>query len=129
MARNTLSRILYVEDEQDIQEIARMSLETVGGFTVKTCDSGPEAIEVAPKFNPDVILLDVMMPGMDGVTTMAKLREIPALAETPIVFVTARVQAHDIQEYLSKGAAAVITKPFDPMQLPDEVRGIWEKIL
>ncbi|MEQ9364474.1 MAG: response regulator [Leptospirales bacterium] len=129
MARKTLRRILYVEDEQDIQEIARMSLETVGGFTVKTCGSGQEAIDSAPKFKPDMILLDVMMPGMDGVTTMAKLRENPALADTPIVFVTARVQSHDIREYLGKGAAAVITKPFDPMQLPDEVRGVWEKIL
>ncbi|MCR9142973.1 MAG: response regulator [bacterium] len=129
MARKSLSRILYVEDELDIQEIARMSLETVGGFTVKTCSSGQEAIEAAPKFKPDIILLDVMMPGMDGVTTMGKLQEIAALAETPIIFVTARVQAHDIQEYLRKGATAVITKPFDPMQLPDEVRGIWDKAL
>lgn len=129
MARKSLNRILYVEDEQDIQEIARMSLETVGGFTVKICSSGQEAIDSAPKFKPDIILLDVMMPGMDGVTTMAKLRDLPAVAETPIVFVTARVQAHDIEEYLRKGATAVITKPFDPMQLPDEVREIWDKIL
>lgn len=128
MARKALHRILYVEDEQDIQEIARMSLETVGGFAVKTCSSGAEAVEVAPKFKADIILLDVMMPGMDGMTTLGELRKIPALAETPVVFVTARVQRHDIDEYLRTGAAAVITKPFDPMQLPNEIRAIWEQL-
>ena len=105
-----------------------MSLETVGGFAVKTCSSGAEAVEVAPKFKADIILLDVMMPGMDGMTTLGELRKIPALAETPVVFVTARVQRHDIDEYLRTGAAAVITKPFDPMQLPNEIRAIWEQL-
>lgn len=124
---NPLHRILYVEDEADIQEIARMSLETIGGFTTKTCSSGAEALKLVPGFKPDLILLDVMMPGMDGVATMAAIRKLPGYETTPVIFVTARVQSRDIAEYTQKGAVAVITKPFDPMQLPDEIRRIWEQ--
>ncbi|WP_018872330.1 MULTISPECIES: response regulator [unclassified Thioalkalivibrio] len=123
---STLQRILYVEDEPDIQAVARLALETVGGFTVKVCSSGEEAVREAETFAPDMILLDVMMPGMDGPTTLEALRGIPALAEVPVAFMTAKVQPSEIAHYKSLGARDVIPKPFDPMTLSDQVRQVWD---
>ena len=122
-----LQRILHVEDEPDIQEVARLTLESMGGFTVETCGSGQEALDKAPGFAPDLILLDVMMPGMDGPATLRELRKLPEIAETAIVFMTAKAQTHEIEEFKQMGAADVITKPFDPMTLSDQIRDIWEK--
>lgn len=124
---STLQNILYVEDEPDIQAVAQVALEMVGGFTLKVCSSGQEALEAVLTFTPDLILLDVMMPGMDGPTTMLELRKQPALAHTPMVFMTAKVQPGEISEYLALGASGVIAKPFDPMKLATEVRTIWEQ--
>ncbi|OOC48487.1 MULTISPECIES: response regulator [Thioalkalivibrio] len=121
-----LQRILYVEDEPDIQAVAELALETVGGFTVKICASGEEAVRDAEAFAPDLILLDVMMPGMDGPSTLEALRGIPALAEVPVAFMTAKVQPSEIEHYKSLGARDVIAKPFDPMALSDQVRRIWQ---
>ena len=121
-----LQRILYVEDEPDIQAVAELALETVGGYTVKTCASGEEAVRDAEGFAPDLILLDVMMPGMDGPSTLEALRGIPALAEVPVAFMTAKVQPSEIEHYKSLGARDVIAKPFDPMALSDQVRRIWQ---
>ncbi len=121
-----LQRILYVEDEPDIQAVAELALETVGGYTVKTCASGEEAVRDAEAFAPDLILLDVMMPGMDGPTTLEALRGIPALAGVPVAFMTAKVQPSEIEHYKSLGARDVIAKPFDPMTLSDQVRRIWQ---
>jgi two-component system OmpR family response regulator len=120
-----LRRILYVEDDPDIQVVAKMSLEAVGGFTVEVASSGKEALEMAPGFAPDLILLDVMMPGMDGPTTMQALRQLPPVEKTPIVFMTAKVMQSEIRRYKELGALDVIHKPFDPMTLPDRVREIW----
>lgn len=124
---NTLQRILYVEDETDIQAVAKLALETVGGFTVMTCSSGEQALRLASDFAPDMVLLDVMMPGMDGPTTLRRLRELPALAEVPVAFMTAKVQAAEIAQYKSLGAIDVIPKPFDPINLADQVRDLWER--
>lgn len=121
-----LERILYVEDEPDIQAVARLALENVGGFTVKICASGEEAIEEAAEFGPDMILLDVMMPGMDGPTTLSELRKQPGLGTTPVAFMTAKVQPTEIEHFKSLGAQDVIAKPFDPMRLAEQVRAIWE---
>lgn len=121
-----LKRILYVEDEADIQTVAKMALETVGGFTVKTCDSGKEAVEEAPKFQPDLIILDVMMPGMDGPKTLEELRKNPEINSVPVVFMTAKVQPQEITKYKELGAVDVIDKPFDPMTLSDKVKKIWQ---
>lgn len=121
-----LQRILYVEDEPDIQEVARLALEMVGGFTVKVCSSGEEALQEAEAFAPDMILLDVMMPGMDGPSTLKALRERAALAEVPVAFMTAKVQPQEVAQYRALGALDVIAKPFDPMQLANQVRAIWE---
>ena len=122
-----LTRILYVEDEQDIQTVARLALETLGGFTVEICSSGSEALDRAPGFQPQLILLDVMMPGMDGPTTLGKLRELPQFALTPVVFMTAKVQPGEVAGYREIGAVDVIPKPFDPMTLSNQVQAIWER--
>ena len=121
-----LQRILYVEDDPDIQAIAVMVLETIHGFTLEVCSSGNEAVQKAEAFNPDLILLDVMMPNMDGPETLERLREFPTLAVTPVVFMTAKVQPQEVQAYLDLGAVGVIAKPFDPMILADQLREIWE---
>lgn len=122
-----LNRILYVEDEPDIQAVAKIALELVGGFTVKICSSGKEALREAEGFAPDMILLDVMMPGMDGPATLKALLERPALASTPVAFMTAKVQPAEVAHFKSLGALDVIPKPFDPMALGAQVRAIWEK--
>lgn len=122
---STLQRILYVEDEPDIQAVAKLALEMVGGFTVKICSSGDEALREAAAFAPDMILLDVMMPGIDGPATLKGLREQSALSQVPVAFMTAKVQANEVNQYKSLGALDVIAKPFDPMTLADRVRAIW----
>ena len=122
-----LAKILCVEDEADIQTVAKMALETVGGFVVEMCGSGEEAIEKTPKFAPDLILLDVMMPGMDGLTTFRALRALPEAEATPIVFMTAKSQAHEVEQLLGLGALGVISKPFDPIDLSKQVATLWEK--
>jgi two-component system OmpR family response regulator len=123
----SLQRVLYVEDDPDIRTIAVLALEAVGGLTVRACASGAEALEAAEAFGPDLLLLDVMMPGMDGPTTLARLRERPSTAATPVVFMTAKVQASEIEHYKSLGALGVVTKPFDPMGLADVVKELWRQ--
>lgn len=122
-----LSRILYVEDEPDIQTVAKMALEALGGFTVHVCSSGTQAVDEAEGFQPDLILLDVMMPGMDGPTTMTHLREMSPLQNVPVIFMTAKVQPHEVAQYKALGALDVIAKPFDPMTLSQTVRDIWSR--
>ncbi|MBI3221734.1 MAG: response regulator [Nitrosomonadales bacterium] len=122
-----LTRVLYVEDEPDIQMVARLALESLGGYTVEVCSSGDEALQRAPQFIPQLILLDVMMPGMDGPATLKVLRTMPQFAATPVVFMTAKVQANEIASYRQMGALGVIPKPFDPMTLAEQVQQIWER--
>jgi two-component system OmpR family response regulator len=122
-----MNTILYIEDETDIQEVARMALEEVGGFTVRVASSGKEGIALAQSVNPDLILLDVMMPGMDGPTTLRELRRLPATASIPVIFMTAKVQRHEVEQYRKMGALDVIPKPFDPMELPNTVRKIVDE--
>jgi len=120
-----LNRILYVEDEPDIRMVAQMALQAVGGFTVIACASGQEALDAAPGAGADLLLLDVMMPGMDGPTTLKGLRELPATASTPVIFMTAKVQAAEVAVYKGLGALEVIPKPFDPMELSTQIQRIW----
>ncbi len=120
-----LEKILCVEDEPDIQAVARVALELLGGFQVRICANGQEALTTVPAFAPDLILLDVMMPGMDGPTTLARLRADPASAGIPVVFLTAKVQPDEVRHYQGLGALDVIAKPFDPMTLAAQVRRIW----
>ena len=120
-----LSRILYVEDEPDIRFVAEMALQAVGGFTVITCTCGEEALSAAPAARADLLLLDVMMPGMDGPGTLKALRALPATAHTPVIFMTAKVQAAEVAVYKALGALEVIAKPFDPMTLAAQIQKIW----
>ncbi len=124
---SSLQRILHVDDERDIQEIAKITLETVGGFAVETCASGREALDKVVGFAPDVILMDVMMPGMDGPMTFQELRKIPEVSKVPVIFMTAKAQANEINKYLELGAVGIITKPFDPMTICDQIKEIWSK--
>lgn len=126
MSGKELQKILHIEDEPDIRDITRLSLERVGGFTLESCASGEEALEKASAFAPDLILIDVMMPGMDGPTTLKALRDLPGLADTPVVFMTAKARPDEVEEFTDMGAVGVITKPFEPMQLAGQIRQIWE---
>lgn len=122
-----LKRIVYVEDEPDIQTVAKIALEMVGGFELLICSSGAEAIEKAASFAPQLLLLDVMMPGMDGPTTMHHLREQGELTECPVVFMTAKARPSEVNTFLDLGAVAVISKPFDPMSLSAQLQTIWQQ--
>lgn len=127
MTAPTLSKILYVEDDPDIQAVAKMALEVVGGFTLKVCSSGQQALDEGEAFAPDLMLLDVMMPGMDGPTTFVQLRKLPGLKTTPAIFMTAKVMPSDVVHYKELGAADVIAKPFDPMELSVRIQKIWSE--
>lgn len=127
MTASKLTRILCVENELDIQAVVQLALHQIGGFSVEMCGSGGEALEAVPGFAPQLILLDVMMPEMDGIATLKELRKLPATAATPVVFMTAKVQKEEIQRYLKAGAVDVIAKPFDPMTLSSTIEEIWER--
>ena len=124
-----LTTALLVDDEEDIRTIGRMSLENLGGVQVSSAENGKHCLQVvrskvdagAP---PDVILLDVMMPDMDGPTTLKELQRTPDFAGIPVIFMTAKVLRHEVEEYMRLGACGVIQKPFDPVTLTDEVRRI-----
>jgi CheY-like chemotaxis protein len=118
----TAIHILNVDDDPDVREIVALSLELDSDFEVRSCASGMEALGIAEAWNPFVILLDVIMPGMDGPTTLARLRQNPATADIPVLFMTARAQSHEIAHLISLGARGVIAKPFDPMTLASQVR-------
>ncbi|HEX3917138.1 MAG TPA: response regulator [Caulobacteraceae bacterium] len=121
----TALQVLYVDDEPDIREIAGLALQLDPGIEVRLAESGARALELLlGAWRPDVILLDVMMPAMDGPAVLAALREQPRWSTTPVVFITARTQAQDRQRLLELGAVALISKPFDPMTLAKEVRGV-----
>ena len=123
----SIQKVLYCDDEPDIRKIARMSLASIGGWSVSLASSGQEAIALAIQVQPDVILLDVMMPGMDGPATLEQLRENPLTSDIPVVFLTAKVQPHEVESYLKLGAVGVIAKPFDPITLPDQIRELIQR--
>jgi CheY-like chemotaxis protein len=115
-------KILVVEDDPDIRELAIMALEHDGGFSVSGCENGSRAVEEARRLRPDLILLDWMLPGMDGGQTMAALRSDPETAAIPVAFMTAKVRTSELEQIAKLGATGVIAKPFDPMALPQQVR-------
>lgn len=120
-----LKHLLCVDDEPDVLSIEQMCLETVGGYQVSTATNGIEALDKALSIQPDMILLDVMMPELDGPATLKRLKEKPETQNIPIVFMTARVRNTEIDEYLALGAHGVISKPFDPMTLSEKVAELW----
>ena len=115
-------KLLHVEDDADIREIAKMSLELSGDFVVEQCDCGEQALEKTLDYIPDDFLLDMMMPGMTGRQTLEKLRENPDFANVPAIFMTARAQPNELEELRGIGATEVISKPFDPMSLADQIK-------
>ena len=117
-------KILLVDDEEDIRKVGHLSLTAVGKFEVVVAASATEGLALAATDRPDLILMDMMMPGMDGLAALAAIQASPELKSIPVLFVTARVQRDEIEHYLSLGAIGVIQKPFDPMTLPDEIRRI-----
>lgn len=120
-----LDKILHVEDDTVIQMISLVCLEKLGGFTVAQACTGKEALETAKGFMPDLLLLDVMMPEMNGPELLLELRKLKETAQTPVIFMTAKAQAHEVQQLRDLGALDVITKPFDPITLADNIRAIW----
>jgi len=114
-------RILIIDDEDDIREVAGLSLETVAGWEVVLADSGAQGLARAAEHQPDAILLDVMMPGMDGPTTFRELRKNPATAKIPVLLLTVKVQSSDQKRFADLGVEAVLFKPFDPLTLSDQI--------
>jgi len=125
MSDKELSKILYVEDEPDIAQVARLALETIGGFSIEMCENGQIALDKGPGFEPDLILMDVMMPEMDGPSALQAMKNMPELKDVPVIFMTAKVQPVEIEEYKALGAVDVIPKPFDPMTLAEQVKQVW----
>lgn len=122
-----LKRILHVDDDADIREIALLSLQHVGGYEVFQCSSGAEALDQAAEFDPQLFLFDVMMPGMSGDELWEKFQESPTLSRVPVIFMTAKVERQYVNELIGKGALAVLEKPFDPIQLAQEIGAIWDR--
>ena len=114
-------RILIIDDEDDIREVAAMSLESVAGWEVILASSGQQGLARASEYLPDAILLDVMMPGMDGPTTFRELRRNPRTARIPVLLLTAKVQANDQRRFADLGVEAILFKPFDPLTLSQEI--------
>ena len=119
-----MTRVLYVDDEPDIREIAELSLGLDPGFEVRTAASGKAALALLSRWRADIALLDVMMPEMDGPTLLGHIRRIPALAALPVIFITARAQQSELQNFATLDAVGVIAKPFDPVTLAARVRAL-----
>jgi two-component system, OmpR family, response regulator len=128
MPRRPLERICYVEDDEDIQRIVRMSLERVGKMTVEIVTDPLQAIPAMTAFKPDLVMLDWMMPVMDGPSLFREMKKRPEVAGLPVVFITAKAGQRDLEELMSLGAVATISKPFSPKDLPEQLRAIWAKL-
>ena len=125
MPDRPLNRICYVEDDEDIQRIVRMSLERVGKMTVAVVSDPTQAIATINEFRPDLVMLDWMMPVMDGPTLFKQMKQRPETSGLPVVFITAKASQRDLDQLMKLGAAATISKPFSPKELPDQLRAIW----
>ena len=125
MPDRPLTRICYVEDDEDIQRIVRMSLERVGKMTVAVVSDPTQALQAFAEFRPDLVMLDWMMPVLDGPTLFRQMKLRPETRALPVVFITARASQRDLDELKSLGAAGTISKPFSPKELPDQLRAIW----
>jgi two-component system, OmpR family, response regulator len=121
-----LRHILCVDDEEDILEITKLSLESIGGFQVTCNRGGAGIVSTVERVRPDLILLDVMMADVDGPSTLKAIRCAPHLVNIPVVFLTARANPSEVREYLNLGATGVLTKPFDPMAISEQILKIWK---
>ena len=128
MPARPLNRVCYVEDDEDIQRIVRMSLERIGKMTVEVVGDPMVAIDRMIAFKPDLVMLDWMMPGMDGPALFRKMLETPTVKALPVVFITAKASTKELDELRKLGAAGTISKPFAPKDLPDQLRAIWSAL-
>lgn len=127
MESKKLSKILIVDDDEDILIISKIAIKAIPDVTIFCASSGEDGVKMALEKSPDLILLDIMMPVMDGIATLKAMRLIPSTAKIPVVFFTARVNPKGVEEYLKLGAIDVIIKPFDPLELPNILCDIWDK--
>lgn len=121
MSLKKISKLLFVDDDANIRTIAEIGLTGLTDWNVKMAASGTAALNMVSEEVPDVILLDMMMPELDGIATLSRLRESPHTKDVPVLFITAKVQPAEVEQYLRLGVAGVITKPFDPLTLPKEI--------
>jgi two-component system, OmpR family, response regulator len=128
MPDTPLNRICYVEDDPDIQRIVRLTLERVGKMTVEVVGDSTKAVETIAAFKPDLVMLDWMMPVMDGPAVFRAMRERAETRDLPVVFITAKASRKELDELSAMGAAGTISKPFSPKDLPDQLRGIWKTL-
>jgi CheY-like chemotaxis protein len=128
MPAKDLNRICYVEDDPDIQRIVRLSLERLGKMTVEIVTDSTQAVDAIVAFKPDLVMLDWMMPVMDGPAVLRKMQEHAELKNMPVVFITAKASQRELDELRSMGAVGTISKPFSPKDLPDQLRGIWKTL-
>ena len=126
MGAIALQRILLADDEPDILEVARIALEVVGGYEVSACTSGAELLERLPGFDPDLVVIDVLMPDMAGLEVLDNVRSTPGYEAVPVIFLTGMVQENDLEELRRSSVTEIIRKPFDPMTLADQIDGVWE---
>jgi len=126
-----MRRILIIDDEDDIREVAALSLEATAGWHILTASSGAKGIEIAVAEQPDAILMDVMMPGVDGPTTFRNMQQNPAIANIPVLLLTAKVQGVDQRRFAGLGVAAILFKPFDPLKLAEQISEVlgWNEPL
>ena len=123
----SLKRVLYAEDEPDVQTVVEITVQAMGDFDIKICDNGKLLLDCVEEYNPDLIILDVMMPEMDGPTTFTNLQSNEKTKNIPVIFMTAKAQVHEVQLFKETGVIGVITKPFDPILLCSEIQRNWEK--
>ncbi len=127
MEKGELVDILYVEDDADIRKTTEMALTMQGRFQVVSCGSGEEALEIAKSASVQMVLLDVMMPGLNGIELFKRLRKLENYKKTPIAFITAKVQPSEIDAYMQMGAIGIIAKPYEPIALPATLNKLWTK--
>lgn len=121
--------IVLIEDEADIRMIAELSLSSIGGYATFSAESGEEGVQLVRQHRPDAVLVDMMMPGLDGLATLELIQSDPTIATIPVIFLSGRAGPADEEKYRAAGAAGVIAKPFDPMSLAGEVAAILDRLL
>lgn len=122
-----LKRILYAEDEPDVQTVVEITIQTMSNYEIKVCSNGKLLLDCVEEYNPDLILLDVMMPEMDGPTTFKHLKQDEKTKNIPVIFMTAKAQTHEVETFKQSGAIGIVTKPFDPLILCTEIEKIWRE--
>ncbi len=126
MSKPPLNKILYLEDSIEFQQIVGMTLIDLGGYDVKICSCGAEVLEIAENFNPDLFLLDIIVPDISGPDLLKKLRKIPLFEKTPTVFISANFTTNELMEFSELGVIGIVRKPFDPISLPETIEGLYQ---